>query len=38
MKHGKEITRDFDNKEVIRDVFALFMREGLGLCGVDMLV
>lgn len=38
MKHGKEITRDFDNKEVIRDVFALFVPEGLELCGVDTLV
>ena len=38
MKYDKKITRDFDNKEVIRDVFALFMREGLGLCSVDMLV
>lgn len=39
MEHGnKDITRDFDNKEVIRDVFALFVPEGLELCGVDMLV
>ena len=38
MKYDKKITRDFDDKEVIRDVFALFMREGLKLCSVDMLV
>ena len=39
MEHGnKEITRDFDNKEVIRDVFALFVPEGLELCGVYTLV
>lgn len=38
MKYDKEITRDFDNKEVIRNVFALFVPEGLELCGVDMLV
>lgn len=38
MKYDKELTRDFDNKKVIRDVFFLFLREGLELCGVDMLV
>ena len=38
MKHDKEIARDFDNKEGISDVFALFMRERLKLCSVDMLV
>lgn len=39
MEHGnKDITRDFDDKKVIRDVFFLFLREGLELCGVDMLV
>ena len=38
MKYDKEIARDFDDKKVIRDVFALFAREGLELCGVDMLV
>ena len=38
MKYDKEIARDFDNKEVIRDVFALFIPEGLELCGVDTLV
>ena len=38
MEHGnKDITRDFDDKKVIRDV-ALFVPEGLELCGVDMLV
>ena len=41
MKYDKELTRDFVNKKVIRDVFPLFVPEGfeLGeLCGVDMLV
>ena len=42
MEHGnKEITRDFDDKKVIRDVFDLFAREGFELCelcGVDKLV
>ena len=38
MEHGKEIARDFDDKKVIRDVFDLFVPEGLELCGVDMLV
>lgn len=39
MEHGnKDITRDFDDKKVIRDVFDLFVPEGLELCGVDMLV
>ena len=39
MEHGnKDITRDFDDKKVIRDVFDLFVPEGLELCGVDTLV
>ena len=38
MKYDKEITRDFDNKKIIKDVFDLFVREGLELCGVDMLI
>ena len=27
-----------DNKKVIRDVFFLFVSEGLEFCGIDMLV
>ena len=42
MEHGnKDITRDFDDKKVIRDVFDLFVPEGFELCelcGVDTLV
>ena len=39
MEHGnKDITRDFDDKKVIRAVFDLFVPEGFELCelcGVD---
>ena len=41
MKYDKELTRDFVNKKVIRDVFALFIPEGFELCelcGVNTLV
>ena len=38
MEYDKDITRDFDDKKVIRDVFDLFVPEGSELCGVDTLV
>ena len=38
MKYNKELARDFDNKEVIKDMFDLFVRKGLELCCADMII